>query len=352
MTSRAPGASAFAAAKVNLFLHVGPLGADGYHPIASLFVFADIGDRLSLGAGASGRLTIEGQFGTGLSAGADNLVARAREALSPGMATDLVLVKALPLAAGIGGGSADAAATVRLLNPLLPQPRSEAALMAIAAGLGADVAACLESRAVIATGRGEQLSPAPRLPELHAVLANPGVEVADRAGLGVALSTRLDRRPQTAACPAMRGAASCDAARRSHDLIDRTRNDLEAPALNLASRPRSGRRWTRFAARRKRSPRACPGPARRALRFVGTPPRPRSWPGGWRRRIQRWWVPRLSPRRALDCEDKKRGPLRGPRSTTHTLKLREGRGARPKASPGTLCLRLDRFAVEVDVETH
>jgi 4-diphosphocytidyl-2-C-methyl-D-erythritol kinase len=91
MTPPAPGARAFAAAKVNLFLHVGPLGADGYHPIASLFVFADIGDTLRLAAGASGRLTIEGPFGDGLSAGPDNLVARARAALSPGLATDLIL---------------------------------------------------------------------------------------------------------------------------------------------------------------------------------------------------------------------------------------------------------------------
>jgi len=228
MTSRAPGASAFAAAKVNLFLHVGPLGADGYHPIASLFVFADIGDRLSLGAGASGRLTIEGQFGTGLSAGADNLVARAREALSPGMATDLVLVKALPLAAGIGGGSADAAATVRLLNPLLPRPHADDALLAIAADLGADVAACLESRAVIAMGRGEQLSPAPRLPELHAVLANPGVESPTGP---VFRAFDAAESQVAAACPAMPAAFATP--REVADLIDRTRNDLEAPATGL-----------------------------------------------------------------------------------------------------------------------
>jgi len=229
MTSRAPGASAFAAAKVNLFLHVGPLGADGYHPIASLFVFADIGDTLRLGEGGSGRLTIEGPFGAGLSAGADNLVARAREALSPGMATDLVLAKQLPLAAGLGGGSADAAATLRLLNPRLPRPRSEAELMTIAAALGADVAACLESRAVIATGRGEQLSPAPRLPELHAVLANPGVESPTGP---VFRAFDAGESQVAAACPVMPAAFATS--REVADLIDRTRNDLEAPAIGLA----------------------------------------------------------------------------------------------------------------------
>ncbi len=227
MTGAAPEARAFAAAKVNLFLHVGPLGADGYHPIASLFVFADIGDTLRLGEGASGRLTIEGPFGAGLSAGADNLVARARAALSPDLATDLVLEKSLPLAAGIGGGSADAAATLRLLNPSLPQPRSEAELMAIAAALGADVAACLESRAVIATGRGEQLSPAPRLPELHAVLANPGVA----SPTGPVFRAYDAGAPQSAVCPPMPAAFATP--RAVADLIARTRNHLEAPALSL-----------------------------------------------------------------------------------------------------------------------
>lgn len=229
MTPPAPEARAFAAAKVNLFLHVGPKAADGYHPIASLFVFADIGDTLRLGEGASGWLTIEGPFGAGLSAGADNLVARARAALSPDLATDLVLEKSLPLAAGIGGGSADAAATLRLLNPRLPQPRTEAELMAIAAALGADVAACLESRAVIATGRGEQLSPAPRLPDLHAVLANPGVE----SPTGPVFRAYDAARARTSAeCPALPAvlATPADVA----NLVDQTRNDLEAPAVGLA----------------------------------------------------------------------------------------------------------------------
>ena len=228
MTQPAPGATAFAAAKVNLFLHVGPLAADGYHPIASLFVFADIGDRLRLGEGASGRLTIEGPFGAGLSAGGDNLVARAREALSPGLATDLVLEKGLPLAAGIGGGSADAAAALRLLNPLLPKPRPKAELMVIAAALGADVAACVESRAVIATGRGEQLSPAPHLPVLHAVLVNPGVE-SPTGPVFRAFDRGASIAP--AACPPMPAVLSTpgDVAA----LVARTRNDLEAPAIGL-----------------------------------------------------------------------------------------------------------------------
>jgi 4-diphosphocytidyl-2-C-methyl-D-erythritol kinase len=228
MTQPVPRATAFAAAKVNLFLHVGPLAPDGYHPIASLFVFADIGDRLRLDEGAGAGLRIEGPFGAGLSTGADNLVVRARDALSPDWAPGLVLEKALPLAAGLGGGSADAAAALRLLNPLLPRPRSAAALMAIAAGLGADVAACVESLAVIATGRGEQLSPAPRLPVLYAVLANPGVE-SPTGPVFRAFDQRASEAP--AACPPM--PAALDTPREVAELIARTRNDLEAPAISL-----------------------------------------------------------------------------------------------------------------------
>jgi 4-diphosphocytidyl-2-C-methyl-D-erythritol kinase len=227
MTAAPAGARAFAAAKVNLFLHVGATGGDGYHPIASLFVFADVGDRLGLGEGASGALRIEGPFAAGLSAGPDNLIARAREALSPGLATDLVLEKGLPLAAGVGGGSADAAAALRLLNPMLPTPRTDAELMAIAAKLGSDVAACLESRTVIATGRGEVLSPAPRLPELHAVLVNPGVESPTGP-----VFRAYDAGPvQDAVSPPMPPAF--ETPREVAALVARTRNDLEAPALSL-----------------------------------------------------------------------------------------------------------------------
>jgi 4-diphosphocytidyl-2-C-methyl-D-erythritol kinase len=116
---------------------------------------------------------------------------------------------------------------LRLLNPLLPEPRAEAELMAIAAALGADVAACLESRAVIATGRGELLSPAPRLPELHAVLVNPGAP----SPTGPVFRAYDAGPPQNAACPPMPAALA--SARDVADLIARTRNDLEAPALSL-----------------------------------------------------------------------------------------------------------------------
>jgi 4-diphosphocytidyl-2-C-methyl-D-erythritol kinase len=228
MTPESARREAFAAAKVNLFLHVGPLQADGYHPIASLFVFADVGDRLALRDAAGPALTIEGPFGAGLSAGPDNLVIRARAALSEHLNVSLTLDKRLPLAAGVGGGSADAAATLRLLNPRLPRPRAEAELMAIAARLGADVAACLESRPVMTTGRGDRLSPAPRLPVLHAVLVNPGVESPTGP-----VYRAYDQGAQTAADrPDM--PESLATTRDVADLVERTRNDLESPAVRLA----------------------------------------------------------------------------------------------------------------------
>jgi 4-diphosphocytidyl-2-C-methyl-D-erythritol kinase len=228
MTQTSARREAFAAAKVNLFLHVGPLQPDGYHPIASLFVFADIGDRLILRGEAEPGLTIDGPFGAGLSTGPDNLVVRARHALSPDLKVGLGLEKALPLAAGVGGGSADAAATLRLLNPLLPRPRSDTELMSIAMRLGADVAACLESRPVMATGRGDALASAPSLPVLHAVLVNPGVE----SPTGPVYRAYDDGVQASADVPAMPEALA--AAREVADLVGRTRNDLERPAVRLA----------------------------------------------------------------------------------------------------------------------
>ncbi|MGZ3376655.1 MAG: 4-(cytidine 5'-diphospho)-2-C-methyl-D-erythritol kinase, partial [Phenylobacterium sp.] len=172
--------TAFAAAKVNLYLHVAAPTPDGYHPIASLMAFADVGDTVG-GAPADGlSLVIEGPFGQGLSAGPDNLVLRAAEALleqagRPDAGARLVLTKALPIAAGLGGGSSDAGAALRLLNAMHGLGFDDLALESVAAGIGADGAACLRARMLVAEGRGERLSPAPAMPHLPAVLVNPGV---------------------------------------------------------------------------------------------------------------------------------------------------------------------------------
>jgi 4-diphosphocytidyl-2-C-methyl-D-erythritol kinase len=175
--------AALAPAKVNLFLHVGAPGSDGYHPLCSLMAFADVGDRLSTYEADVLSLDIRGPFATGLSAGADNLVARAAvaliaEARRPLPPIGIMLEKHLPVASGLGGGSSDAGATLRLLCDEFRFSPGDERLEALAAELGADGAACLWGRPVVAQGRGERLSAAPRLPDLDVVLVNPGVPVS------------------------------------------------------------------------------------------------------------------------------------------------------------------------------
>lgn len=171
-----------APAKVNLFLHVGPPTADGYHPICSLMVFADVGDHVSMELG-EGRLTAAGPFAGGLGRESDNLIIRAVRAFVADLGRPMAelsfgLDKRLPIASGLGGGSSDAGAALRLIRDVFAPQVDDARLEAVAARLGADGAACLWGRPVLAQGRGERLTPAPGLPALHAVLVNPGVPVS------------------------------------------------------------------------------------------------------------------------------------------------------------------------------
>lgn len=172
--------SAFAPAKINLFLHVGAAGGDGYHPVCSLMTFADVGDVVAVQPSETSEFEVTGPFGDGLSDGEDNLVVRSARALLqragvPYPPFRLILDKRLPVAAGLGGGSSDAGATLRLLSEALELSLQDGTLEAIAASLGADGAACLHGQPVIAEGRGERLSPAPAMPVLDAVLVNPGL---------------------------------------------------------------------------------------------------------------------------------------------------------------------------------
>ncbi len=178
MSLRADGAGrALAPAKINLFLHVGPVRPDGYHPVASWMVFADIGDELRLAPAPAWTFGTEGEMAAAIDEG-ENLVERAARLLFEAAAVPppglrLTLRKSLPVAAGLGGGSSDAGAALRLLNARLPEPLTPEALKAVAAGLGADGPACLQARPVLATGVGEVLGPAPSCPPLPAVLVNP-----------------------------------------------------------------------------------------------------------------------------------------------------------------------------------
>ena len=168
-----------ARAKVNLYLHITGKRADGYHLLDSLIVFADTGDEIALAPSDRLSLAIDGPFAAGLGAGPDNLVLRAAQALqevtNARSAAAIRLTKNLPVASGIGGGSADAAATLSGLCGLWNVAPGRAALHAIAARLGADVPVCLDGAASFVGGIGEELAPARGLPPAWLLLANPNI---------------------------------------------------------------------------------------------------------------------------------------------------------------------------------
>jgi 4-diphosphocytidyl-2-C-methyl-D-erythritol kinase len=171
-------------AKINLALHVRRRRADGYHDLESLFAFAVDGDRLWVEPSDALTLNISGPFATGLSNGADNLVMRAahalRDAFDITQGAALSLEKNLPVASGIGGGSADAAATLRLLIDLWSIDKNDPQITNIAQNLGADVPACLISETIYGDGKGDALTPV-FLPELAGkplLLVNPGVPLS------------------------------------------------------------------------------------------------------------------------------------------------------------------------------
>lgn len=229
--AKAPWAE-LAPAKVNLCLHVGPVQANAYHPLASLVAFADVGDWLTAEPAETLSLTVTGPFAEGLSGEGDNLILRALRGLAEITGTEaprlaLGLDKRLPIASGLGGGSSDAGAALRLAKRLTHPEVEDAALVAAARLVGADGPMCLRARTAWAEGVGEQLSDRPGLPPLHALLVNPGV----------ACSTGAVYRAYDAAA-----IGSADRPSDPEDLtpagviawLGRQRNDLEAPALGVA----------------------------------------------------------------------------------------------------------------------
>jgi 4-diphosphocytidyl-2-C-methyl-D-erythritol kinase len=176
----------FAPAKVNLYLHLIGRRPDGYHLLDSLIAFADIGDRVTAEPAKSLSLEITGPEATGLAnLGQNNLVLRAARLLADHTGTArgaaLRLEKNLPVAAGIGGGSSDAAAVLRLLAALWQLSIGEEALRGLGARLGADLPACLYGRAAWLGGVGDRVEPAPNLPEAGILLANPRKELPTAA---------------------------------------------------------------------------------------------------------------------------------------------------------------------------
>jgi 4-diphosphocytidyl-2-C-methyl-D-erythritol kinase len=220
----------FAPAKLNLHLHVGPPGPDGRHDLQSLALFADVGDWLEVAPASEGlSLTFGGPFGPTLAAEADNLVLRAAQALAQTLQRPanarLHLEKHLPIASGIGGGSADAAAALRGLARLWAPELPAAALERIGASLGADVPVCVPSRTAFMGGTGEQTTPV-AAPAAHAVLINPGEPLStgavyrrfDEMGLGAAF---VEEAPPAEVFDLRAFAAA-------------RRNDLEPPARALS----------------------------------------------------------------------------------------------------------------------
>lgn len=169
-----------ARAKINLYLHVVGKRADGYHLLDSLIVFAETGDEISVAPAGDLSLTIDGPFGGGLDGSSGNLVMRAAMGLRDLTGTQrgaaIHLVKNLPLASGIGGGSADAAATLAALIDLWQVQPERAALYKLAEKLGADVPVCLDGRPSFIGGIGEDIQLAGSLPQTHILLVNPLVE--------------------------------------------------------------------------------------------------------------------------------------------------------------------------------
>jgi len=173
-----------APAKINLTLRVLGRRADGYHELESLVAFADLADTLTLQLGADDALDIAGPFASASGPVASNLVFKAiaalREHVAGLTAGRFALKKFIPVAAGLGGGSADAAAALRLLARANGLGASDPRLAAATLAVGADVPVCLNSHARIMRGVGDELSAALDLPPLAALLVNPGVPQATR----------------------------------------------------------------------------------------------------------------------------------------------------------------------------
>ncbi len=221
-----------APAKINLHLHVTGRRSDGYHLLDSLVIFAGIGDRLSYRPATELSLDTEGPFAAVLAratseAGADNLVLRGARALaarhSVRSGAYLVLQKNLPVGSGIGGGSADAAACLRLLARNWQLPRAVPSEWLVS--LGADVPVCFAGMPMVMQGIGERLSPAPVLPRIFLVLANPGVAVAT--------ASVFRARPEGTFRPAATLPAAWHSAATMARDLRLLANDLEAPAIAI-----------------------------------------------------------------------------------------------------------------------
>ena len=218
----------FAPAKVNLYLHVTGRREDGYHLLDSLVVFAGTGDLLRFAPDDKLTLTLEGSEAWLLTADDNNLVLRAArllaEALGRPALAAITLEKNLPVASGIGGGSADAAATLRGLLTLWEAELDEAKLAEIGLKLGADLPVCLAGRPTQMSGIGETLTPAIELPPAWLVLVNPRIALSTPAVFKARTGDFTPAAPLTGQVPDAEALA---------DALESRRNDLAHPAVML-----------------------------------------------------------------------------------------------------------------------
>jgi len=219
-----------APAKINLALHVTGRRGDGYHLIESLAVFTRFGDRLQVSAAEEDGLAVSGRYAAGVPVDGRNLIAMARDALRKAAGSRnafpvaIALEKNLPVASGIGGGSSDAAAALRLLARIWGLDIDAAELAEIALSLGADVPMCLAAQPLMARGIGENVEPLPAVPSLGLVLVNPGVPVSTPQVFSAL--RRRDNEP----LPALPARIDFHSLR---NWLEATRNDLEAPAREI-----------------------------------------------------------------------------------------------------------------------
>jgi 4-diphosphocytidyl-2-C-methyl-D-erythritol kinase len=223
-----------APAKINLTLRVIGRRADGYHELESLVAFAGVCDWLAFEPGDDLSLEVIGPRANEAGPVEENLVVRAARALAshiPGLRLGRFrLNKRLPAAAGLGGGSADAAAALRLLADEAGLPLDDPRVRASARAAGADVPACLSPQARVITGIGDKLGPAIQLPKLFAVLVNPRVQApTPKVFAAFDLASVSGQESRVRSFPAEGSGADAVL-----DFLSRSRNDLEAAATQVA----------------------------------------------------------------------------------------------------------------------
>jgi 4-diphosphocytidyl-2-C-methyl-D-erythritol kinase len=224
----------FAPAKINLTLHIRGRREDGFHLIESFVAFGDVGDEITVRSHDGFDLNLSGPFVRQLQNEDNNIALEAAKSFVngfrdclPGVQVDLV--KNLPIAAGMGGGSSDAAAVIRALAYLVDVTVSRTAAGQLAIGLGADVTVCLDPQASFMSGVGNIVTPLPALPEIHAILVNPNIKMLTGAVFAALAVPGAIRRDEEGLKPEH---AFLDA-RDLVAFVGSCRNDLEAPALRM-----------------------------------------------------------------------------------------------------------------------